>query len=233
MLVAERAANGGLQLPPGRLDDIAAAAGVSRRELQHRMRLAEAYTDEAQVRTAYALFGSWTAIRQSLSRPRHVEAQCPGQLVMAHESWVESGAALQQNRVEHAARRADHDADLAAYGPNPTVSRPLSTEAERLRDALRRMAAGAKEVQALMALEPLLTLEMLIRELPPRAVVRQLREVRAAHDAVVAAFRPQQPVRRPPRPASAVIEMEVLDPDADIDGVAWPLPLPRGQAGAE
>ena len=65
-LLAERI---GKQLPKGRLAEIAAAVNLKNtRELHHRMRLAELYPTETQVRTAVHTYKSWTAIRQTLAR---------------------------------------------------------------------------------------------------------------------------------------------------------------------
>src|SRR5215469_11771100 len=58
-LLAQRV---GKQLPAGLLAQVCADVGVSRSELQKRMRLAERYPTEQQVRNAVAQFGSWHRI---------------------------------------------------------------------------------------------------------------------------------------------------------------------------
>ena len=47
--------------------EVGAATGKEPREVQFRMRFAEAYPDTEEVRTAVRTFGSWTAIRDSLT----------------------------------------------------------------------------------------------------------------------------------------------------------------------
>ena len=140
----------------------------------------------------------------------------PGQLPLVHPTRVEALAALQRNGEAHAESRRAYDEDVARNGSNPAASPPLSTEAERLRDALRMMNGGAKAVAALIELEPMISLPMLLRELPPGTVKQQIKATRSALDAVSAAFYPQQPIRPVP-PPSDVIEMTV-DPLADIEG---------------
>jgi phage N-6-adenine-methyltransferase len=66
-LLAEREANGGKQLPHGRLDEVAEAIGKSQTEIKYRMLFATKYTDPAEVVTAVTTFQSWTAIRDSFS----------------------------------------------------------------------------------------------------------------------------------------------------------------------
>lgn len=58
------------QLPHGMLADLVAAAEhaglkVSEREIQYRIRCAEVYASEAEVRTACADFGTWSALREA------------------------------------------------------------------------------------------------------------------------------------------------------------------------
>ena len=67
-LLAERQAHGGKQLPNGRLFEIAAMIDSCERELQFRMRFAERYPTEEEVRTAVRTCKSWTEIRQTLTR---------------------------------------------------------------------------------------------------------------------------------------------------------------------
>ncbi len=61
-LLDERAANGGKQLPHGRLDEIVEATGKSRREIQFRIQFAEQYPTPEKVRNALHTFGSWYGI---------------------------------------------------------------------------------------------------------------------------------------------------------------------------
>ncbi len=58
------------QLPQGKIDGLMADARangfkISRREIQNRLRLAEAYDSAAKVRTAVHKFGSWTELRDN------------------------------------------------------------------------------------------------------------------------------------------------------------------------
>ena len=65
-LLAER--NGKKQLPNGRLAEVAKMIGhKTHRELHFRMSFAAKYGSEETVRTAVRTYGSWTAIRESLS----------------------------------------------------------------------------------------------------------------------------------------------------------------------
>lgn len=62
--------SGRRQLPHGKIDGLIADARangfkISRREIQNRLRLAEAYDSAAKVRTAVHKFGSWTDLRES------------------------------------------------------------------------------------------------------------------------------------------------------------------------
>ncbi|HWK18556.1 MAG TPA: hypothetical protein VNR66_13980 [Solirubrobacteraceae bacterium] len=83
LLLAERRAHGGKQLPHGRLDEICAAVGKRRsafeREVHWRMTFAERYPTEAEVRTAVRTLGVWTAVRDELAesppKPKRTEYQ--------------------------------------------------------------------------------------------------------------------------------------------------------------
>jgi hypothetical protein len=66
-MLAERQANGGKQLPHGRLDEIVALTGCERSELHRRMQFAEQYPTEEKVLTAVNTFSSWTEVRKSLT----------------------------------------------------------------------------------------------------------------------------------------------------------------------
>ena len=66
-LLVERAANGGKQLPHGRLDEVCAATGKSEREIRYRIQFAEQHPTKEKVGTAVQTFSSWTQIRDSLT----------------------------------------------------------------------------------------------------------------------------------------------------------------------
>jgi hypothetical protein len=64
------AKHGRRQLPHGMIDSLIRAAteaglSVSRREIQHRIRCAEVYATEGEVRTAVRTYGSWTTLREA------------------------------------------------------------------------------------------------------------------------------------------------------------------------
>jgi hypothetical protein len=63
-LLAERGANGGNKLPDGRLTALASTLGISRTEIQHRIRFAKQYRTKAKVARALRIFGSWHRIVQ-------------------------------------------------------------------------------------------------------------------------------------------------------------------------
>ena len=52
----------GKQLPRGLLDELVAATGKSRTELQYRVQFAERYPDEEQLSNALDTYGSWFRI---------------------------------------------------------------------------------------------------------------------------------------------------------------------------
>jgi hypothetical protein len=60
-LLAERKANGGNQLPHGRLDEVCLTIGKSRTEIQNRVQFAEQYERE-EVPIALGTFGDWHGI---------------------------------------------------------------------------------------------------------------------------------------------------------------------------
>lgn len=62
LMLQERDANGGKQLPTGRLGELSNATGKTGRELQYRAKFAELYTSEEEVRNAFRTFGSWYEI---------------------------------------------------------------------------------------------------------------------------------------------------------------------------
>lgn len=66
-LLVEREANGGKQLPHGRLDAICAAIGKSRREVQSRVQFAEHYRSDEEVRNALRTFPSWRDVIETLT----------------------------------------------------------------------------------------------------------------------------------------------------------------------
>ena len=66
MMLAERQANGGKQLPHGRMAELLALTGRSERELFYRMQFAEQYEAEEKVCTAVQTFSSWREVRKSL-----------------------------------------------------------------------------------------------------------------------------------------------------------------------
>lgn len=74
-LLAERRANGGKQLPKGRLDELAEAFGKSRQELGFRMMFAERFHED-EVSNAVRNFGSWhNVIAQALSSTAHLSSE--------------------------------------------------------------------------------------------------------------------------------------------------------------
>lgn len=75
-LVEERLANGGKQLPHGRLDEVADAIGKSRSEIKYRVQFADRYRTLEEVATAVATYASWTEVRESFppDKGAHVAA---------------------------------------------------------------------------------------------------------------------------------------------------------------
>ena len=69
-LLAERAANGGNQLPDGRLDGLARTYDLDRRELQRWVQFAEEFDTEEKYDTACRTYGSWHAIANRVRGPR-------------------------------------------------------------------------------------------------------------------------------------------------------------------
>ena len=70
-LLAERIANGGKQLPHGRVGAIARATRKSERELQFRMQFAEQNATQEKVRNTFRTLGSWHDIVESFSGDNH------------------------------------------------------------------------------------------------------------------------------------------------------------------
>jgi hypothetical protein len=62
LLLRERYANGGKQLPNGRMAEIVEATDLSRADIARRMQFAEKYPTEEQVAQACATYTSWTQI---------------------------------------------------------------------------------------------------------------------------------------------------------------------------
>lgn len=214
-LLAEREANGGKQLPKGRLAEIAQACGIHRRECQWRMVLAERFTED-EVRTEFALRGSWTAMRASFQSGKSSQG---GEVVPFRDRAERAREVAKQheaNGAELARRRQEYDDDVDRHGPNPFTSRPKSAEAEQLEVALRQMAAGADKVRKVIELEPFLSFQAIVNEIPPANLRRDLRKVRAAYDALALALATMDPTS-PPEP-SDLIAMNVTDGFEDIDG---------------
>jgi N6-adenosine-specific RNA methylase IME4 len=68
----------GKQLPKGRLDELVKATGKSREELGCRMRFAERYASEAEVRNLVTDFGSWHGIvNEALAKQQHEPVHSP------------------------------------------------------------------------------------------------------------------------------------------------------------
>jgi len=61
-ILAERQANGGKQLPHGRMDELCALVGKSSTELSNRAKFAEQYPDPEKVSNALETFQSWYGI---------------------------------------------------------------------------------------------------------------------------------------------------------------------------
>lgn len=66
-LLAERIANGGNQLPHGRLEEVSKAIGKKEREIRYRVQFAALYDTEEKVGTAVLTFSSWNEIREHLA----------------------------------------------------------------------------------------------------------------------------------------------------------------------
>jgi hypothetical protein len=158
--LAEREANGG-RLPHGRLAEIERATGVSRAEIKNRIRLAMRYPTEAEVATAVARYGSWTGVRKSLK-------------AAIDPDWLTAADAQQ----EEAALLAEIGEDVGEG-----TARPLSSEAEMLKEAVLRMKSGADDVAALLG-RPLLRFNVIVAELNPRTVKQAIPKIRAAVDAL-------------------------------------------------
>lgn len=80
------------QLPKGLLADLVAAASkagfkVSEREIQYRLQCATVYATEAQVRTACADFGSWSALRDAGFPAVDVDDLDPEELAEPVDEW--------------------------------------------------------------------------------------------------------------------------------------------------
>jgi len=210
-LLEERKANGGKQLPKGRLAEVCGAVGSSRSEIQQRMRFAARFPTPDEVDTAVRTYGSWTAIRGAMSKRTAVQTN----VVAIHPEWVTE----QNSRHGVVRRQEEYDADVSEHGPNPSVHRPRSEEAELLRKALRKFAAGAREIKLLTDREALVPLAVVVAELDPPYVGRVLDASRAAFDAVAAAYRLQHPPTPLPVRDGSVIELNVDgdpdDPDAE------------------
>jgi hypothetical protein len=205
-VLEERNANGGKQLPNGRLAEVCEAVGRSRSEIQQRMRFAERFPTADEVDTAVHTFGSWTAIRGAMSKTAALQKN----VAAMHPAW----AAEQNSRDDIVEQQEEYDADVSQHGPNPSVHRPRSEEAELLRKALQKFAAGAREVRLLIEREPLVPLAVPVAELYPPYVGRVLNASRAALDAVTAVYRLQHQPTALPDCDGSVIEMNVDgDPD--------------------
>jgi hypothetical protein len=221
-LLVERAANGGKQLPNGRLDEVAAAVGKSRSEIDHRMRFAERYPTEAEVAKALATSKTWREVIAALALPVRQGAIGSAPVIRIHPDVTAELEARRRDSERLGDYLRSFDADNRQHGAGP-AARPLSAEATELRDALRQMEAGATKIRRLADKETYgLKLQALLAELPPRAVDRQLHETRWAHDVIKLAFELMQPVKPTVAPDIRVIEMEV-DRYADIELPMTPL----------
>lgn len=132
MLLVERAAHGGRQLPNGRLDELSAATGKGRRELQRRLCFAEQYDSEDKVRHACHTFGSWYGIVKDglIREPKHSVPE-PDKPITEDDLWR-----LLENRL------LDSEAAIAEFKarkhPAATaLSAGLAQWARVVRDAQR------------------------------------------------------------------------------------------------
>ena len=215
---------GGDQLPKGLLDAVAARTGTHRSELQHRYRLAKVYATAESLDAAIREYRTWTAVRASLSRTRSL-AVVPAE---PHPGRKAQAAALDGDRARVARQWAEQDADEARYGPS-RARRSMTLEATQLDEALNEMVAGARTIERLIGLAPMLPLVDVVAEVGARTVLRRVEKARAVLDAVgFAAFAQTAP----PSVPAAVRE---IDPNAmrlDLGDADEPLMLDAGEAEA-
>lgn len=105
MLLAERDAHGGKQLPHGRVNELASVTGKSRSELRYRAQFAEQYPTMEKVTNALVTFGSWHEIAKKglVSKPKAVELSQP---ISDDDLWrvvenvlIEAEAAITEMKV--------------------------------------------------------------------------------------------------------------------------------------
>jgi hypothetical protein len=196
------------------------------------MRFYEAHPTDGMRSNALEHQPPWREVIASLTRePRRrqevAEADGDGDAPALPDPRRELALAHRDNQEAVTRLRVEHDDDVRRFGPNPLSSRPISGEAERLRDGLRRMDAGAKEILKVADMEPMITLAQLIAELFPNSVRRQLREVHHAYSAVHLALKLSEPIDVPVPSDAVTVE---TDPDADIEALP---PLPFDDEGED
>jgi hypothetical protein len=181
------------QLPRGRLDEVAKATGITKSEVNHRMRLALRYPTAPEVSTAVETYGSWTGVRASLRA-----AADPGWLDAADEQAAEQEIL----------------AEIQEEGLAAGIAPPVSSEAEMVREALLRMGSAANDIADLIKRGPLAPFAVIVAEINPRTIDAQLPKIRAALDAVTAVRAMQKQPPKLDALGPGVLRMDV-DGDAD------------------
>jgi hypothetical protein len=146
------------QLPNGRRAQLAKSLQIAESEVGHRMRFAEVYPTKAEVDTAVATHGTWSAIRDSFAESKSTVH--PAQEREAERKRTEATTA-KALRKETAGDR--------------TVAVQHSTEAAALKKAMAEMKRGADEVDRLIkrAVTPP-PFEDTVAELDRRALGQQI-----------------------------------------------------------
>jgi hypothetical protein len=136
-LLIEREANGGRQLPHGRLAEVCEATGKGEREIRYRLQLAEKYRTREEVGTAVPTFGSWTELRQSLT-----ESSDPTVTPTRSEKRAQKLTEQIREKRDQACTRLAVTAWQMHTGPDPL---PWSTIGDALERELYEESSAALE----------------------------------------------------------------------------------------
>ena len=149
-LLMERDANGGKQLPNGRIFELAELLGVSQRELHYRMKFADRYRTGEEVCTVVRTFRSWTAIRDSLVESEQREAKRKETVAKAKAKAASKtmGTRTIQDAPTDWISDLEDLVDYAKIGPLPDTEEETLFRVESLSKSLRNMA---KEMDKMLA----------------------------------------------------------------------------------